>query len=128
MSLRKYRQSFHLILVIFLTLVGKQAYDYWNQQHQTRLLLDEIISLCQLPEIGDELIINHAIIDYSTESDCADAHFILTGPSKTLDAWLSKIDEWKAKQPGAILNYQIRESEMRSRVDFSAEVYLPKKP
>ncbi|MGC6565447.1 MAG: hypothetical protein ACON38_07520 [Akkermansiaceae bacterium] len=124
MTLRQLRTALNFILVILATIVGKHTYDQWKNQRSARTVATEIVSLCELPDLPEEITINHAAIDPSEDEQYVDTNLTLTGPTKVLDGWLDQVDDWKKKRPGVILNYQIRESEMSSRVDFSAEVYL----
>ena len=79
------------------------------------------------PPLPDGLTIQHAAISPSDDADYIDTNLTLTGPTDVLDGWLDNVDTWAKKRPGIILNHQLRESEMSSRADFSAEVYLKPK-
>ena len=95
----------------------------FQQQKGLRQIAAQVTTICNLPEIPKEITIRHATIDRSEDRQFVDVILALTGPTETLDTWLEKIDEWEKKRPGVIQNHKIREAEMSSRVDFSAEVY-----
>ncbi|YCM46466.1 hypothetical protein V2O64_10595 [Verrucomicrobiaceae bacterium 227] len=127
MPFRKLRTILNFALVIFATLAAKHTYDLWKTQRGARVIAEQVVALCELPALPGDLTINHAHISPSDDADYVDTNLTLTGPTEILDGWLDQVDEWNKKRPGIILNHQIRESEMSSRVDFSAEVYLKPK-
>ena len=118
--LRKIRQILSLILLVLGTLAAKHFYDIWKTQTTGK----EIIEICGLPPLPDELEILHAENDPSTDSRHIDVTFTVVGPDKELIDWLDKVDEWEVDRPSNILRHGIRESEMRYRIDFSAEVFI----
>lgn len=124
MPLRQLRTTLNFILVILATLAAKHLYDEWKNQRSARAVASQVVSLCSLPELPEGLTIDHAAIAPSDDSNYVDTNLTLTGPTEILDDWLDQVDEWQKKRPGTVLNFQLRESEMSSRVDFSAEVYL----
>ncbi|MEJ6578311.1 MAG: hypothetical protein QNL33_20070 [Akkermansiaceae bacterium] len=127
MPVRQLRTFLNFVLVIFATLAAKVTYDNWQTQRGARVIADQVIEVCQLPTLPEGLTINHARISPSDDSDYVDTNLTLTGPTDVLDGWLDEVDDWTKKRPSIILNYQLRESEMSSRSDFSAEVYLKPK-
>jgi hypothetical protein len=127
MPVRQLRTFLNFVLVIFATLAAKVTYDNWQTQRGARVIADQVIEVCQLPTLPEGLTINYARISPSDDSDYVDTNLTLTGPTDVLDGWLDEVDDWTKKRPSIILNYQLRESEMSSRSDFSAEVYLKPK-
>ena len=127
MPVRQLRTFLNFILVIFATLAAKVTYDNWQTQRGARLIADQVIAICQLPSLPEGLTIDYAQISPSDVTDYVDTNLTLSGPTDLLNGWLDKVDDWAKKRPGIILNYQLRESEMSSRADFSAEVYLKPK-
>ncbi|MCX8237659.1 MAG: hypothetical protein OSB05_02470 [Akkermansiaceae bacterium] len=124
MSIRRLRQTLTYLTVILATLVAMFLFQRFQQQKGLRQIAAQVTTICNLPEIPREITIRHATIDRSEDRQFVDVILALSGPTKTLDTWLEKIDEWEKKRPGVIQNHKIREAEMSSRVDFSAEVYL----
>ncbi|MDB4465792.1 hypothetical protein N9057_05845 [Akkermansiaceae bacterium] len=124
MSIRRLRQILTYLTVILATLVAMLLFQRYQQQKGLRTVAAEITTACQLPEIPEEIDVRHAHIDPSENQDFIDVILTLSGPTETLDKWLEKVDEWEKKRPGVIQNHRIREAEMSSRVDFTAEVYL----
>jgi hypothetical protein len=124
MSIRRLRQILTYLTVILATLVAMLLFQRYQQQKGLRAVAAEITTTCQLPEIPEEIDVRHAHIDPSENQDFIDVILTLSGPTETLDKWLEKVDEWEKKRPGVIQNHRIREAEMSSRVDFTAEVYL----
>ena len=124
MSIRRLRQTLTYLTVILATLVAMFLFQRFQQQKGLRQIAAQVTTICNLPEIHREITIRHATIDRSEDRQFVDVILALSGPTKTLDTWLEKIDEWEKKRPGVIQNHKIREAEMSSRVDFSAEVYL----
>jgi len=124
MSIRRLRQILTYLTVILATLVAMLLFQRYQQQKGLRAVATEITTTCQLPEIPEEIDVRHAHIDPSENQDFIDVILTLSGPTETLDKWLEKVDEWEKKRPGVIQNHRIREAEMSSRVDFTAEVYL----
>ena len=127
MPVRQIRTFLNFVLVILATLAAKHTYDLWQTQRGARVIADQVIALCELPALPEDLTIRHADIAPSSDADFVDTNLTLTGPTEILDTWLDQVDEWTKKRPGIILNYQLRESEMSARADFSAEVYLKPK-
>jgi len=123
MPVRQLRTSLNCVLVILATLAAKHTYDQWRSQRGARADAEQVIELCQLPSLPANLTIDHVKISPSDDDDFVDTNLTLTGPTEVLDGWLDQVDEWVKKRPRIILNHQLRESEMSSRVDFSAEVY-----
>ncbi|MDA7881309.1 hypothetical protein N9A94_03305 [Akkermansiaceae bacterium] len=109
-----------LILLVLGTLAAKHFYDLW----QVRTTGKDIITLCQLPPLPEELEILHAENDPSDDDKHVDVTLTIVGPTKALTRWLEEVDAWELDYPVRILRYKIRESEMRSRMDFSAEILL----
>lgn len=124
MSIRRLRQILTYLTVILATLVAMLLFQRYQQQKGLRTVAAEITTACQLPEIPEEIDVRHAHIDPSENQDFIDVILTLSGPTETLDKWLEKVDGWEKKRPGVIQNHRIREAEMSSRVDFTAEVYL----
>ena len=127
MPVRQLRTFLNFILVILATLAAKHTYDQWKTQRGARIVAGQVIEACMLPPLPDGLTIQHAAIFPSDDADYIDTNLTLTGPTDVLDGWLDQVDTWTKKRPGIILNHQLRESEMSSRADFSAEVYLKPK-
>lgn len=124
MSVRRLRQILTYLIVVLATLVVVFVLQQIQNQKGQRQVASEITKLCELPDLPEELTIRHATIDRSENKQYIDVILALTGPTETLDGWLEKVDQWEHKRPGVIQNHRIREAEMSSRVDFSAEVYL----
>ena len=118
--LRKIRQILSLILLVLGTLAANHFYDLWKTQATGK----EIIKICDLPPLTEELEILHAANDPSDDPRHIDVTLTVIGPLKDLDQWLEKVDAWELERPSQILRHTIRESEMRYRVDFSAEVFI----
>ena len=118
--LRKIRQIMSLILLVLVTLAAKHFYGLWKTQTAGK----EIIEICELPPLTEELEILHARNDPSDDPRYLDVTLTVIGPMKDLDQWLEKADAWELERPSKILRHTIRESEMTSRVDFSAEVFI----
>ncbi|MGJ8697792.1 MAG: hypothetical protein ACSHYF_15855 [Verrucomicrobiaceae bacterium] len=110
--LRKLRTTLNLIVVVLLTLLANHFHQAWQNDRAAR----EIISLCQLPPLPDDLK-----VIYASQTDHSVA-LAITGPPKPFDAWLGQIDEWRKKTPPVLINFTIRESEQSIRMDFSAEL------
>jgi len=109
-----------LVVVVLATLTVKHFYDLWKIQTAGK----EIIAICQLPPLTEELEILHVRIDPSDDPRYIDVILSVTGPVEDLDQWLEKVDAWELQRPSKVIRYTTRESEMRSRVDFSAEVFI----
>ncbi|MFT6861481.1 MAG: hypothetical protein ACJAVK_000033 [Akkermansiaceae bacterium] len=124
MSIRRLRQALTYLTIILATLVAMLLFQRFQQQKGQRQIAGEIISICELPDISEEIIVRHAVIDRSEDERFVDVILTLTGPTETLNNWLEQVDGWEKKRPGDVQNHRIREAEMSSRVDFSAEVYL----
>ncbi len=124
MSIRRLRQTLTYLTVILATLVAMFLFQRFQQQKSLRHVAAQITTLCRLPEIPEEITVRHATIDPSEDRQFVDVILALTGPTETLDTWLEEVDEWEKKRPGVIQNHKIREAEMSSRVDISAEVFL----
>jgi hypothetical protein len=124
MSIRRLRQVLTYLTVILATVVAMLLFHRYQQQKGLRVIAAQITTACKLPEIPEEIDIRHAYIDPSENQQFIDVILTLSGPTETLDAWLEQVDEWEKKRPGVIQNHRIREAEMSSRVDFTAEVYL----
>lgn len=124
MSIRRLRQALTYLTVILATLVAMFFFQRFKQQEGLRAIANEIVRISELPEIPEEITVKHASIDQSENRQFVDVILALSGPTETLDNWLEKVDEWEKKRPGIIQNHKIREAEMSSRMDFTAEVYL----
>ena len=124
MSIRRLRQALTYLTVILTTSVGMLLFQRYQQQRGLRAVATEITTLCKLPDIPEEIDVRHAHIDPSEHQEFVDIILTLSGPTKTLDSWLEQVDEWEKRRHGVIQNYEIREAEMSSRVDFTAEVSL----
>ena len=124
MSIRRLRQVLTYLTVILATMVAMLLFNRYQQQKGLRAVADQITEACKLPDIPDGIDIRHAHIDPSDNQQFIDVILTLGGPTETLDAWLKEVDKWEKKRPGVIQNHRTRESEMSSRVDFTAEVYL----
>lgn len=124
MSIHRLRQILTYLVVILVTLIAVLALQQFQRQRGLHHVATQITQLCEFPELPEELTIRHASIDRSQDPQFVDIILALTGPTETLDAWLEKMDLWEKKRPGVIQNHRIREAEMSSRVDLSAEVYL----
>ena len=118
--LRKIRQIMSLILLVLVTLAAKHFYDLWKTQTAGK----EIIEICELPPLTEELEILHARNDPSDDPRHIDVTLTVIGPVKDLDQWLDNGHAWELDRPSKILRHTIRESEMTYRVDFSAEVFI----
>lgn len=124
MSIRRLRQVLTYATVILATLVAMSLFQRHQQQKGLRFMASEITRICELPAIPEELTIRHANVDRSEDKQFVDVILALTGPTELLDSWLEDVDEWEKERPGVIQNHKIREAEMSSRMDFTAEVYL----
>ena len=124
MSVHRLRQILTYLVVILATLIVVLIIQQIQGQKGHRQVAAQITKLCELPDLPEELIIRHATIDRSEDQQFVDVILALTGPTETLDGWLEKVDKWEQKRPGVIQNYRIREAEMSSRIDFTAEVFL----
>ncbi len=124
MSVQRLRQSLSYLIVIVVTLCVAFILRHLQDQTNYRQVATEISEVCELPDIPQALTIHHASIDHSESEQYVNIILSLGGPTHTLDAWLEKVDQWENKRPGVIQNHRIRESEMSSRADFTAEVFL----
>jgi len=124
MSVRRLRQLLTYLVVILVTLIAIFALQQFQRQKGLSHIAAQITEICELPELPEELTVRHASIDRSEDPQFVDVILALTGPTETLDDWLEKVDLWEKKRPGVIQNHRIREAEMSSRADFTAEVYL----
>jgi hypothetical protein len=124
MSVRRLRQILTYLVVILTTLVVVLLLQQSQNQKSLSHVASQITELCELPDLPDGLTVRHATIDRSENQQYIDVILALTGPTKDLDGWLEQVDKWEQKRPGVIQNHRIREAEMSSRVDFTAEVYL----
>ncbi len=124
MSIRRLRQVLTYFTVILATMVAMLLFQRFQLKKGQRQIAGEITSICKLPDIPEEIIVWHAVIDRSENEQFVDVILTLTGPTEALDSWLEQVDGWEKKRPGVIQNHRIREAEMSSRVDFNAEVYL----
>lgn len=124
MPVRRLRQILSSLTLILATLAIVFFLQQLQKQKSQRQIAAEITRLCQLPDLPDSLTIRHASIDHSEQRSYADVILALSGPPKALDEWLEKVDEWEQGRPGLIQNHRIREAEMSSRADFTAEVFL----
>lgn len=124
MSIRRLRQVLTHLTVIVVTLAAVLLFQLYQQQYGARETGQQIISSCQLPDLPEEIVVRHAVIDRSDDPDFVDVILTLTGPTETLNDWLKQFDQWEKDRPGVIQNHRTRESEMSSRFDFTAEVYL----
>jgi len=124
MSIRRLRQVLTYLTVILATVVAMLLFQQYQKQEGLRAVAAQITTACQLPDVPKEIDVRHAHIDPSEKPQFIDVILTLSGPTGTLDEWLKQVDEWEKKRPGVIQNHRIREAEMSSRVDFTAEVYL----
>ncbi len=124
MSIRRLRQVLTYLTIILATVVAMLLFHRYQQQKGLRVVATQITTACQLPDIPKEIDVRHAYIDPSEDQQFIDVILTLSGPTETLDNWLEQVDEWEKKRPGVIQNHRIREAEMSSRVDFTAEVCL----
>jgi hypothetical protein len=124
MSIRRLRQVLTYLTVILATVVAMLLFHRYQQQEGLRAVATQITTACQLPDVPKEIDVRHAHIDPSENQQFIDVILTLSGPTGSLDDWLKKVDKWEKKRPGVIQNHRIREAEMSSRVDFTAEVYL----
>ena len=124
MSIRRLRQVLTYLTVILATVVATLLFHRYQQQEGLRAVAAQITTACQLPDVPKEIDVRHAHIDPSDDQQFIDVILTLSGPTGSLDEWLKQVDEWEKKRPGVIQNHRIREAEMSSRVDFTAEVYL----
>ncbi|MEO1832068.1 MAG: hypothetical protein ABGZ08_05990 [Akkermansiaceae bacterium] len=124
MSIRRLRQVLTYLTVILATVVAMLILQRYQKQEGPRAVAAQITTACQLPDIPKEIDVRHAHIDPSEDQQFIDVILTLSGPTDSLDEWLKQVDEWEKKRPGVIQNHRIREAEMSSRVDFTAEVYL----
>ena len=123
MSIRRLRQVLTHLTVIVATLAAVLLFQLYQQQQGARETGEQIISFCQLPDLPEEIVVRHAVIDRSDDPDFVDVILTLTGPTDPLHHWLKQFDQWEKDRPGIIQNHRTRESEMSSRFDFTAEVY-----
>ena len=124
MSIRRLRQVLTYLTVILATVVAMLLFQRYQKQEGLRAVAAQITTACQLPDVPKEIDVRHAHIDPSEDQQFIDVILTLSGPTGSLDEWLKQVDEWEKKRPGVIQNHRIREAEMSSRVDFTAEVYL----
>ena len=117
MSIRRLRQVLTYLTVILATVVAMLLFQRYQKQEGLRAVAAQITTACQLPDVPKEIDVRHAHIDPSEKPQFIDVILTLSGPTGALD-------EWEKKRPGVIQNHRIREAEMSSRVDFTAEVYL----
>ena len=124
MSIRRLRQALTYLTVILATVVALLLFHRYQKKEGLRAVAAQITTACQLPDVPKEIDVRHAHIDPSEDQQFIDVILTLSGPTGSLDEWLKQVDEWEKKRPGVIQNHRIREAEMSSRVDFTAEVYL----
>ncbi|MGD1980010.1 MAG: hypothetical protein PVJ98_11505 [Akkermansiaceae bacterium] len=124
MSIRLLRNILTYLTVVLVTMTAVLLYQRYLQEKNTREVGEEIIRLCKLPEVPEEIIVRHAVIDRSEDPRFVDVLLTLTGPENKLNDWLDGFDEWEKKRLGVIENHRTRESEGSSRFDFTAEVYV----
>ena len=124
MSIRRLRQVLTYLTVILATVVAMLLLHRYQKKEDLRAVAAQITTACQLPDVPKEIDVRHAHIDPSEDQQFIDVILTLSGPTGSLDEWLKQVDEWEKKRPGVIQNHRIREAEMSSRVDFTAEVYL----
>lgn len=124
MSIRRLRQILTILTVILATLTATFLSQRHFRQKEAREVGAEIIRLCELPKLPEEISVRHALIDPSEDKRFVDVFLTLTGPTKALNDWLKNFDRWEKKRPGIIQNHRTREAEMSSRFDFTAEVYV----
>jgi len=124
MSVRHLRQILTYLTIVLATLIVVFVLQQIQNQKGHRKIATQITQFCELPDLPEELTIRHASIDQSENKQYIDVILALTGPTDILDGWLEKVDKWELKRPGVIQNHRIREAEMSSRIDFTAEVYL----
>jgi len=124
MSIRRLRQVLTCLTLILATLAAVLLYQRHQQENGVRHTGEEITGICQLPELPEEIIVRHAVIDRSEDPQFVNVILTLTGPNKTLDSWLKDFDQWEKNRPGIIQNHRTREAEQSSRFDFTAEVYI----
>lgn len=114
-SIRRIRVVLNIIIIVLLTLLGRHFYDGWKNQN----VGEEVIYLCQLPELPEKLTVVHA---RAKETQVILSVVAEMEDSKAFDAWMAEVDQWKEKPPFGVLNYSFRESEGSLRVDFNAEL------
>ena len=124
MSIRRLRQILTILTVILFTLVAVFLYQRHLQAEGAKETALDIVRICKLPDLPEEIEIRHALIDQSDDENFVDVLLTLTGPTKILNGWLKEFDQWEKKRPGVIQNHRTREAEMSSRFDFTAEVFL----
>ena len=124
MSVRRLRQILTYLVVVLTTLVVVLLLQQVQNQKGLSQVASQITELCELPDLPDGRRIRHATIDRSENEQFIDVILALSGPTEDLDGWLEEVDKWEQKRPGVIQNHRIREAEMSSRVDFTAEVFL----
>ncbi len=124
MSIRRLRQVLTHLTVIVATLAAVLLFQLDQQQQGARETGRQIIGFCHLPNLPEEIVVRHAVIDRSEDPNFVDVILTLTGPTDPLNNWLKQFDQWEKNRPGIIQNHRTRESEMSSRFDFTAEVYL----
>lgn len=124
MSIRRLRQVLTYLTIILATMAALLLFQQFQMRKGKRQVADEITTICKLPDIPEDLTIRHAVIDRSEDERFVDVILTLTGPTDIFNNWLEEVDSWEKKRPGVIQNHRIREAEMSSRVDFTAEVYL----
>ena len=115
--LRRIRVLLNAIIIVLLTLLGRYFHDDWKDQKAGQ----EVIDLCQLPELPEQLTVLHA--------RAKESHVILSvsaerEESEIFDAWMAEVDQWKKKPPFGVLNFSFRESEAILRMDFTAQLRL----
>jgi hypothetical protein len=124
MSIRRLRQTLTFLTVILATLVAVFLYQRHLEKEGTNKMGREIVKICQLPDLPEEVEVRHALVDRSEDERFVDVILTLTGPTKALNDWLKEFDQWEKKRPGLIQNHRTREAEMSSRFDFTAEVFV----
>lgn len=124
MSIRRLRQILTYLTIVLVTLSAVVLYQRHERQEGLRATAGEIIRISELPEIPEEIEVRHALIDPSEDRRFVDVILTLTGPQDLLNRWLDQVDDWEKNRPGIIQNHKIREAEMSSRMDFTAEVFV----
>ena len=124
MSIRRLRQVLTYLTVILATVVAMLLFHRYQKQGSLRAIATQITTACKLPDVPKGIEVRHAHIDPSEDQQFIDVILTLSGPTGSLDEWLKQVDEWEKKRRGVIQNHRIREAEMSSRVDFTAEVFI----
>ncbi len=127
MSIRQIRSLLTILVILLATTAAIIFFVKFQNQKNQREIASEITTLCQIPEIPEELNIHHALIERSSQSPTIEILLTLTGKRDSLYAYLEKIDHWEKNRPTHILRHSTKESEQTHRFHFAAEVYPPSK-